>query len=425
MSATLTTPRAPWQHNAIAGYVLLGANYLLPLLTLPLLLLKLGPNAYGELAFASSLMMFAVLFIDAGFDTYGARMASTTNSRDHVSLLVTSISLIKLVLISATLCLLLLGLHLLDAAAEERALYLATFLLLPGSLLFPTWLFQGLEAMRYTLVCAVAARAGITALLFALIRDPSDLVLAATLQSSATLVAGLLCLPVIFRQLDLTLRQATREIAHQIRCCLAEVRALHLAEFAERSIANSSVFILGLFVSGPALGHFAAIEKVVRALVSAQQPLVRALFPRFCNLWREAPGTAQVFAENLTKTAAALATITAVGAVLVAHQGLGWLIGDAGAADAFPLLCLWLICATLSSLLGTLWLVAADHRAAFARVVYRTGLLQLAALIVGAAALGAVGVALALLIAEFLRCLWLAHESHRLLRRSGVDPCES
>ena len=58
------------------AYVLQVANYLVPLATLPFLVRVLGAEAYGALAFAYVVMMFAVLLIDAGLDTLSARRLS-------------------------------------------------------------------------------------------------------------------------------------------------------------------------------------------------------------------------------------------------------------------------------------------------------------------------------------------------------------
>lgn len=78
MSAQPEIQRDSLRANVIALYLLQAANYIIPFLTLPYLVRMLGADRYGLLAFSQSLIMFFVVFVDAGFYSYAVRTISVS-----------------------------------------------------------------------------------------------------------------------------------------------------------------------------------------------------------------------------------------------------------------------------------------------------------------------------------------------------------
>lgn len=418
--------RSSLPRNVAALYVLQLANYLIPIVTLPYLIRVLGAEQYGVMAIAYATVFFMVLFADAGFNTLAARrLANPAIGNAEIGEIFVTTQLIKLLQTFMMFLLLLLLLWVVPGLDSAAPVYLATFPIVLGSLLFPTWLFQGLEIMHFTTLFSVGGRLLATAGIFIVVREPADITLAAFLQASATALSGLLAMPVLYGRLGLRLRTPWRRLAADIKRTVAEARALAPAEFLHDALNNSGVFVLGLFASDAAVGTFAAIEKVARSVASLFQPLTRALFPVLAGLWIRGASCAAKGCRTWAVRIVMLACCVALVLYAAAPAGLELLFGAGWAAHAplLRILAAWLALHVAGLALGQFWLLARGERSAYARCLAVTGLAQLIATVVGAMTLGAKGLVTGLVCSELLRVLFFAGEIMR--RRSEYSPCAS
>ncbi len=263
--------------NVIALYVLHGANYILPLVTLPYLLRVLGAENFGRIAFAQALIAYFVVLSNYGFNLSATRhVARIRESPGELSRFIFSVMLIKT-------CLMLVGFLILVgivwAVPDWRAdswLYLVTFLTVLGGVIFPVWLFQGLERMRHITILSLSARLVTVIAIFVFVREAQDYRLAAGIQASAGVLAGLAALLVMPRLVTLTWEVPAWA---DIRETLSDGWDLFVSNVAINLYSSSNVFILGLLASPLAVGYFAAGDKLVRAVAGLLSPLSQAFFP--------------------------------------------------------------------------------------------------------------------------------------------------
>lgn len=418
--------RAPLRHNVLAMYALQIANYAIPLVTLPYLIRVLGAEGYGAMAAAYAVVFFMVLFVDAGTNTLATRrLARPQIDLQSIRRIFAATQWIKLVQCAAMAVLLLGLIRFVPAIGEAKALYLATLPLLLGSLLFPTWLFQGLEVMHFTTVCSVGGRLLATLAIFACVREPGDVVIAALLQASATALSGLLALPLLFGRVGVTLRVPQRRLYHEIRRTLSDARALAPAEFLTHAVANSGVFVLGLFANDAAVGVYAAVEKVARAGASVFQPLTKALFPGIAGGWMTAATDTGVRCRAWTRRILLLAVLAAGTLWALAPWGLETMFGPGWAAHAtlLRLLAVWLVASVAATVVGQFWLLARGDRRRYTLCLLGSGLVQLGASLVAAQHFGAHGLVGVWLAAELIRLSVFALATRR--PDQGVSQCAS
>lgn len=359
--------------NAYALYALQIVNYGIPLLTLPYLVRHLGTEAYGWLAFSAAVNFYFVLCVDAGMNTYASRELSkldfNKNSRKitEAGALVVHVTALKVLLL--IMCGLLLGLCicLIPSWQSQSSLFAWGFLTVAGSVLFPTWLFQGLQIMHHTLLFGVAGRLLATCGLFLWVKSPEDLQWAAALQSSATLLSGLLALPAI---LGLPGLQWSWPHWKGIKAVAKKSRHLAVSEYALTALANSTVFLLGTVQSKEVVGIYAAIEKTMRAAASLFMPIIQASQPRVVQSWHQQQPYA--IPPRLPTWSWRLLMLTVLCSVLgyeLSEWGLQILFGQAtsGHTHWAKILCAWLPFYVANAMLGSWWWIASGREHDYAK----------------------------------------------------------
>src|SRR5215470_2218422 len=144
-----STTRRKLLGNMFWLYALQGLNYVIPLAVLPYLVRVLGIEGYGLIAFAQAFAQYFVILTDYGFNLSATkRIALARDNRQEVSRIFWSVILVKTLLM--LLGALVMGAIVLSIPRfrADAPLYAIAYIAVVGSVLFPLWLFQGMEQMR-------------------------------------------------------------------------------------------------------------------------------------------------------------------------------------------------------------------------------------------------------------------------------------
>jgi PST family polysaccharide transporter len=268
--------------NVISLYVLQFGNYVLPLATVPYLVRVLGPEKFGLVAFGQGLMAYFSLAVNYGFDWSCTRkVALHRDDPELVNQIAANVWGAKALLCAATLVLLLILLTLLPGLRAEAPLLLVLYVSVLGSMLFPAWLFQGLERMSAISVTNLCARTLGAVAIFLFIRRPADFLIYAIIFSAQGLVAGLIGAGVAFKMFQLHLfLPSWRGVLQEI----SESTPLFCTTAAIGLYTSGNAFILGLLTSPVVVGYYSGAEKIVTSVLGLIGPLFQALFPHITKL---------------------------------------------------------------------------------------------------------------------------------------------
>lgn len=120
-----------------------GLNYLFPVLIMPLASGRLGINAYGKSLYAYYFVFYFTLLINYGFDISGSNLIAKMNSNFRLSKTISLIYTSKLILFSFSTIIFCLFLFFYTKVADEKLLFLSSYIYAIASLLIPSWLFIG------------------------------------------------------------------------------------------------------------------------------------------------------------------------------------------------------------------------------------------------------------------------------------------
>lgn len=122
-----------------------GANFILPLITIPYLVRTIGTNKFGIVMVAQSLALFLTIVTDFGFNISATReVAMIKNNKESLSQFFFNVIFIKTILLICSFLVLLSLTIFVEKFNQESLVYLLSFGVVFGQVLFPSWFFQGI-----------------------------------------------------------------------------------------------------------------------------------------------------------------------------------------------------------------------------------------------------------------------------------------
>lgn len=285
--------------NFISLSALQALNYLLPLITLPYLVRILGPEKFGLISFAQAFIGYFIILTDYGFNLSATREVSINReNKEKVTEIFSSVITIKFLLGLLSLSILILMLVLIQKFRTDWLVYLFSFGMVLGNILFPVWFFQGMERMKYITILNIVSKGIFTICIFIFIRMASDYLYVPLINSLGYLVAGGLSLGVVFKKLEVKFAFPTTE---SIKRQLKEGWYIFVSTVSISLYTTSNTFILGLFTNNTIVGYYSAAEKIVRAVQGLLTPVSQTVYPYISKLATESKKKALGFIRKLVK----------------------------------------------------------------------------------------------------------------------------
>ncbi|MFQ5453712.1 MAG: flippase [Candidatus Zixiibacteriota bacterium] len=263
--------------NYFSLSVLQGANYLLPLITLPYLVRVLGAEKFGLVMFAQAFMQYFIIFSDYGFNLSATREISVNrDNRQKVSEIYSSIMIIKTVIILLSFGILAFVVFFFTKFRDDWLFYFLAYGMVVGQAYFPIWFFQGMEKMKFITILNITAKVVFTVLVVAIVREPEDFIYVPFFTSLGYLVAAVSSLWIIFKRFKVSLMVPPIKIIYGY---LKDSTQFFLSRVSVSFYTNSNTFVVGLVLGNTAAGFYSAAEKLFNAMVMLYKPLADTLYP--------------------------------------------------------------------------------------------------------------------------------------------------
>ena len=263
--------------NFFSLSVLQGMNMLLPLITLPYIVQALGTEMFGLINFSLSIVMYLFILVSFGFDLSATRKISMVREdKEKVEEIFSSVMIIKFFLSILSLSILTILILTFDMFYKYALLYYVTFGIVLGNFLFPSWLFQGMENMKYITYINFVSRILFTILIFVLVKDSDDYIYVPLLNSLGLIFGGLYSLWLIPKLFKISFSVPA------IPIILDEFKeSIHF--FLSRLANNGSRFyattIIGIVFGNTIVGYYTMVEKLYYAFLSVGGIVSQTIYP--------------------------------------------------------------------------------------------------------------------------------------------------
>lgn len=167
------------------------AGYIFPFITLPYLAKVIGVEKFGEIAFATAIMTYCQTIVDYGFIFSAVRdISRCKEDKNMASKIYSNVMWARFLLVLISFSLLYTAIFLIPKLYEMKLILFTSFFMVIGHALFPDWMFQALEKMKYITILNLLTKLLFTILVFIVIKEESDYIYQPILTSLGFCLSG-------------------------------------------------------------------------------------------------------------------------------------------------------------------------------------------------------------------------------------------
>ncbi|CAA6817464.1 MAG: Membrane protein involved in the export of O-antigen, teichoic acid lipoteichoic acids [uncultured Sulfurovum sp.] len=284
--------------NFLALSFLQATNYILPLITLPYLIQVLGVEYFGLLAFATAIITYFSILTDYGFNLTATKEISLhRHNKNKIIEIYSAVMSIKFILLIISFLLLCTLIFSFERFEQHWQIYLLSFGSVLGQFLFPIWIFQGMEKMKYISYLNIISKLIFTIAIFIFIKTKNDIYLVPLFFSLGSIVAGLLSLYYIKKEFNISFKFQNKNI---LKYYLIDGWHVFLSRFYVSLYTTTNILLLGLLSNNLAVGYYAIVEKIVLAIGGIFQPLNQTIYPYLVKKQKECFNTFVQFLKKIS-----------------------------------------------------------------------------------------------------------------------------
>lgn len=353
------------------------ANYIFPVITLPYLVRVLGPEKYGLINFAAAFSAYFVIITDYGFNLSATQEISVNrNDKEKVSEIFSSVLTIKIILFFLSSGIFFLIVNMFELFSNDAGLYSIMFIGVVGIVLFPLWVYQGVEQMKYILIINVAIRSVTIVSIFLLVKVENDYLLLAVIYTITQVMTGITGLFFAIRKFDLRyLFPSKVQLLEQLK----KGWNLFLSSIWINLYTTSNVFILGLFAPNSVVGYYSAADKVRIAFQGILSSMSQSVFPYVNKLLAESYQKFISFNRKLLKISVMIGIIISSSLFLFAEPIVKIVLGNEYSPSVIVLrIIAWLpLIIFLSNVFGIQTMLPLNYQKRFSQILFLAALINL------------------------------------------------
>ena len=263
--------------NFLSLSLLQGLNMILPLITFPYLVRVLGIDNFGLVNFSLSIIGYFNILVSFGFELSATKDISLNReNKQKLSEIFSSVTIIKIGMFIFSIAILSILILFIDSMNENLRLYYATFGIVLGNILFPSWFFQGVEKMKYITIITVITRSLFTIFIFILVQSEDDFIFVPLLNSISAIIGGIIAIYIIFKTYTIRFYIPKKNI---ILKQLKDSFYYFISRIANNGSRYFATTIIGAYFGNTIVGYYALVEKLFYAFTSIGGLVSQTIYP--------------------------------------------------------------------------------------------------------------------------------------------------
>ena len=393
-------------------------NTVVPMLTLPYVTRVLGTTGYGDFSLALNWVLYFQVIVEYGFGFWGARKLAIGGKdcmQENFGVIITS----RILLMGCSLAAMGVVYVLSGKAISHFICMSILFSMVVGVAFQMTWLFQGMQDMKYITIINAVSRTISVLLTFLMVRRPSDVYLYCLLYSCTYLLSAVIGLWVARRKYALKIKPC--KLA-QLRVGLKEAWPLFISQAMSKVLSGFGVTVLGMVAVSSVVGIYSAIYKIPYTMALFFNPISQAIYPDISVAF----GKSQEEGLRRVKKIAMWILPAFLGAsvlIMLLNRPLVLLLFGseyAGSSMVLVPLALWFVSSIINNFLGIQTLTGSGHQKEYSNAFLISGGCSVLLNIVLGKLFGIFGIASATLVAEMIMTGLLLYQVKKVLAKKSA-----
>jgi PST family polysaccharide transporter len=218
-----------------------------------------------------------MVFTDFGYNLSAVKLvAENRNNTNKLSDIFNRVMFSKLLLLLLGFAIIIVVIFSFDKFSTDKTLYIITYGMVVGNVLFPVWFFMGMEKMKFITIITIITRTLALIPIFVFVKSANDYLLVPVINSAGAILSGVIGVIVVKQVFKLKYAvPGFKEIIHSLK----DSAQYFLSRISVSVYTISNVFTLGLFGTTTMVGYYSAAEKLFIALQNAYVPVNNSLYP--------------------------------------------------------------------------------------------------------------------------------------------------
>ncbi|MCK4559662.1 MAG: oligosaccharide flippase family protein [Calditrichia bacterium] len=252
-------------------------NYIVPLVTIPYIVRIIGPEKFGILSIAQAITYYLWIITDYGYSISGVQLISQSEKDSKAgSKIVKNVFTIQFSINLFCFLLLILIFNIYSPFTAYKEIFIFYFFSTTANILLATWLYTGLEKVKFISSLGFIYRIIYVILIFLLLKSENDYFLVPILYSGSMLIGGFISVSLMVTKFKY---RFNRSIPLTYLTFLRQDRQIYISNIFANLYRNSNVLILSIFASEASVGIYSAGEKIVKAIQGTFTPITQSFYP--------------------------------------------------------------------------------------------------------------------------------------------------
>ena len=248
---------------------------LLPLISYPYVIRTVGADNYGVVVFCQAIIAYVVIIINFGYNVSATRKISENRTNVFkIREIYSSIVYQKLLIFA--ICLVS-GLFVLIFLKYDYSVILLGFIgLCIQEVFFPTWLFQGLERMKFITIITFVAKCSCLILIFLLVHDKKDYACIPVLYSIGGFFTSVLSVIILKKKFDIYFVKVSK---YRMKEDFLESLPFFTSRLSAIVMERGNVLVIGTFFSYDMVAIYDLCAKIVSILKTPFSLVAQVIYP--------------------------------------------------------------------------------------------------------------------------------------------------
>lgn len=276
--AKLNKSHSQLTKNVVSLTVVQIANYVLPLISVPIIVRIIGPDSYGKINFAVSFIAYFQLIISYSFEfTATRKIAKDPDNQAYRNEVFNDVFHTQCILFVIAAITFLGLLYTVPALSENKILFVFTFFICISTLFTQNWLFQAMQDLTKVAILNLVSKIIFTVSVLLVVREKEDYIWQPFLIGVIQISIAVFSFIWAFKLYNIKFLKIS---FNRIINVLNDGKAIFASLVFVNLYSYTSVVILGFYETPKNVGYFTAAERLILIVRSVlTMPLALAFYP--------------------------------------------------------------------------------------------------------------------------------------------------